>query len=93
MDTGPKHGEERAVVGEQKTLLPLDPDEVQVPVLVARRKLAEHELAIAQQIEPLLGATHDDTANLPADISGFTPRPRTRGSIRPAGRCDGDEDR
>ena len=35
-DASPEHGEQRAGVGEQETFLPLDPAEVQIPVVVAR---------------------------------------------------------
>ncbi len=53
-------------MGEEEALLPLDPDEVQVPVVVGRRELAEGDGAAAEEIEHLLGAPHDHPANLPA---------------------------
>jgi hypothetical protein len=46
-------------VGEQETLLALDPDEVQIPVLIARSGLAERDVAAAEKIEHLLRAPHD----------------------------------
>src|SRR6266540_4331839 len=66
----PEDREQSAGLGEQETLLPLDPNEVQVPVIVARRELAEGELAAAEQIEHLLRAPHDHRSNLPATPSG-----------------------
>lgn len=86
VDARPEHGDEGAAMGEKETLLALDPDEVQVPVLVARRQVAQGELATVQQVEHLLGATHDHTANLPTAGSRFTLRPCTRGSARRGGR-------
>ena len=52
-------------MGEQKALLALDPEKVQIPVVVARSGLAERDFA-AEKIEHLLRAPHDHRANLPA---------------------------
>jgi len=46
-------------MGEQETLLPLDPNKVQVPIIVGRQELAEHDRAGVEQIEHLLRAAHD----------------------------------
>src|SRR6266540_2818186 len=70
MNASPENREQGAGVGEEEALLPLDPYEVQVPVVVARRELAEDELAAAEQIEHLLRAPHDHPSNLPATPSG-----------------------
>jgi hypothetical protein len=53
----------------QETLLPLDPDKVQVPVIVGRRELAEHDRAGVEQIEHLLCAAHDHPANLHQSVA------------------------
>jgi len=48
MNASPENREQGASVSEEEALLPLDPYEVQVPVVVSRRELAEGELAAAE---------------------------------------------
>jgi DNA-binding transcriptional ArsR family regulator len=44
MNASPENREQGASVGEEEAFLPLDPYEVQVPVVVSRRKLAEGDV-------------------------------------------------
>jgi hypothetical protein len=44
----PEDGEQRAGMGEQDALLPVDPERVQVPIVVGRRELAERDFAAAR---------------------------------------------
>src|SRR6266542_639600 len=48
MNASPENREQGAGVSEEEALLPLDPYEVQVPVVVSRRELAEGKLAAAE---------------------------------------------
>src|SRR5438876_12117016 len=43
MNACPEDGEQRAGVCEQETLLPVDPEQVQIPVVVGRRKFVERD--------------------------------------------------
>ncbi len=63
-NTCSEDGEQRAGVREQETLLPVDPEQVQIPVAVGRGEFAERERTAAEQIEHLLRAAHDHAANL-----------------------------
>jgi hypothetical protein len=54
-DPSPEDGEQRSAVGEQEALLAVDPENVQIPVVVARSGLAERDFA-AEKIEHLLRA-------------------------------------
>jgi hypothetical protein len=49
MNAPPENREQGAGVGEEEAPLPLDLYEVQVPVVVSRRELAEGELAAARR--------------------------------------------
>src|SRR6266487_2885554 len=71
MNAYPEDGEQRAGMREQETLLPIDPEQVQVPVVVGRREFAERDRAAAEQIEHPLRAAHDHPANLPASTGEF----------------------
>jgi len=43
MNACPEDGEQRAGVCEQETLLPVDPEQVQIPVVVGRREFVERD--------------------------------------------------
>ena len=81
-DVGDEDGEQRACVREQLALPAVEPQEVRVPVVVARRIVDEDEVALAQEREQAGRAAQEHTRRYrPARLGNSVPRASIEASI------------
>lgn len=76
-DGGNEEREQRARVGDQKTLAPVEPEQVRLPVVALWRRLDQPDRLLAEQSEQLPGAA-DDHLREP-NLAGGEYGPQLRG--------------